>query len=304
MACVEYEFQFVVDGVGVDDEAVVDVVHEEFDGLLTRHRDRHLLDVSETGANTIDAAHRIVVRLRRALPGLRLLRIDPDLVGVSDIAERTGRTRQNVQQWVNGERRAGKERFPAPEGVAGRSPVWRWGDVNAWLAGIGEGDGVHVPTRGEALQIDYLLPHWRRTLDDGLPLVNVVAAAEHDEYGEGRGAVRKLLEGTLAVPGVLESISAFPRLEQQRLTVVCAVLTDRLDSVVSRIGHDETWAVLAFVGPNGELHLQPLGTREAQGTVPLSRLGLGPDATVGDLLLVQTNGPDRPVAPMTPVGLD
>jgi hypothetical protein len=172
--------------------------------------------------------------------------------------------------------------------------VWRWGDVNAWLAGIGEGDeDVHVPTREEALQIEYLLPHWRLTLDDGLPLVNAVPAVEGGEYEcrMGREAVRKLLEGTLALPGILESISAFPRLEQQRLTVVCAVLTDRLDSVVRRIGHDETWAVLAFKGPKGELHLRPIGTREAPGAVPASQLGLGPDATVGDLLLVQTNGP-------------
>ncbi|PWG11198.1 hypothetical protein DF268_22945 [Streptomyces sp. V2] len=303
MAFAEYEFQFVVDGIDVDDEAAVDVVHEKFDGLLTRHRDRHLLDVAETGASTIDAAHRIVVRLRKTLPGLRLLRIDPDLVGVSDIAERVGNTRQNVQQWVNGERRAGSEPFPAPEGVAGRSAVWRWGDVNAWLAAVGEGDGVHVPTREEALQIDYFLPSWRRTLDDGLPLVNAVPAVEGDEDGTEREAVRRLLEGTLTEPGILERISAFPRLDQQRLTVVCAVLTDRLDGVVRRIGHDETWAVLAFKGPSGELCLRPVGTGKAPGAVPASQLGLGADATVGDLLLVQANGSVNPAVPMTPVGL-
>lgn len=303
----EYEFHFVVDGIEIDDDKSVAIVHDTFDGVLTRHRGRHFLDVSESGVNAIDAAHRIVVRLRKSLPALRLLRTDPDLVGVSDIAERVERSRQNVQQWVSGERRQDKLPFPDPEGITGRSPVWRWGDVNAWLAQFGEGDDVHPPTREEALTIDFLLPKWQRTLDDGLPLVHFAAAESGDGRDEERETVQRLLEGTLALPGVLERIAAIPvpRTEQQRLTVVCAVLTDRLSSVVSRIGHDEVWAVLAFQGAESELHLQPVGTADAPGAVPVSRLGLGRDATVGDLLLVQANGPDdSPVTPITPVGLD
>ncbi|QNP62637.1 helix-turn-helix transcriptional regulator [Streptomyces genisteinicus] len=302
----EYEFHFVVDGIDVEDDAAFAVVHEVFGGVLTRHRDRHFLDVSESGANAIDAAHRIVVRLRTSLPALRLLRVDPDLVGVSDIAERAGRTRQNVQQWLSGERRQDKLPFPDPEGIAGRSPVWRWGDVNAWLAQFGEGDDVHPPTREEALTIDFLLPKWQRTLDDGLPLVHFTAAETGDGRDQEREDVQRLLEGTLALPGVLERMAAIPvpRAEHQRLTVVCAVLPDRLSSVISRIGHDEVWAVLACQGAKGELHLQPVGTAKAPGAVPMSELGLGREATVGDLLLVQTNGPDgTPVPPITPVGL-
>lgn len=301
----DYEFHFVVDGISMDDNEAVEIVHDTFDGLLTWHRGRHFLDVSESGASAIDAAHRIVVRLRKSLPGLRLLRTDPDLVGVSDIAERVERSRQNVQQWVNGERRQDKLPFPDPEGMAGRSPVWRWGDVNAWLAQFGEGDDVHPPTREEALTIDLLLPKWQRTLDDGLPLVHFTTAETGDDREHERETVQRLLEGTLALPGVLERVAALPRTEQQRLTVVCAVLTDRLSSVVSHIGHDEVWAVLAYQGVEGELRLQPVGTAQAPGAVPVSSLGLSRDATVGDLLLVQTNGPDDiPVTPTTPVGLD
>ncbi|MGW2131100.1 helix-turn-helix transcriptional regulator [Streptomyces coelicoflavus] len=305
----EYEFNFVVDGIGIDDDKVVEIVHDTFDGVLTCHRGRHFLDVSESGVNAIDAAHRIVVRLRSSLPDLRLVRVDPDLVGVSDIAERVERSRQNVQQWVSGERRQDKRPFPDPEGIAGRSPVWRWGDVNAWLAQFdeGEGDDVCPPTREEALTIDFLLPKWQRTLDNGLPLVRFAAADTGDGREEERETVQRLLEGTLTLPGVLERIAAFPvpRTERQRLTVVCAVLTDKLSSVVSRIGHDEVWAVLAFQGAEDELRLQPVGTAHAPGAIPVSALGLGRDATVGDLLLVQTNGPDdSPVPPLTPVGLD
>ncbi|GAA2921237.1 hypothetical protein GCM10020221_16800 [Streptomyces thioluteus] len=88
----EYEFVFVVDGIDMDDDVAVGIVFDEFDGLLARHRGRHILDVAETGDSAVDAVHRLVVRLHKELPRLRLLRLDPDLVGVSEIAERVGRT--------------------------------------------------------------------------------------------------------------------------------------------------------------------------------------------------------------------
>ncbi|MER5365194.1 hypothetical protein [Streptomyces sp. NPDC002722] len=294
----EYEFLFVVDGVGVDDDVAVGIIFDEFDGLLTRHRGKHLLDVSEAGDSAIDAAHRLVVRLHQELPSLRLLRLDPDLVGVSDIAERTGRSRQNILQWVNGERRHDGRAFPDPEGTVGRSLVWRWAEINAWLVGIGESVGDAGATREDALHIDFMLPRWQQVLDDGLPIVRVVDAVPEDERSGDRAAVAQLLEGTLSAPGVLEMISAFPRVEHQRLTVVCAVLPDRLDEVAARISSDESAVILAYQGRENELHLTPVTAREVPGARPVSALGLGPDATVGDLLLVITN---REVAPTTPV---
>ncbi|MFF4246980.1 helix-turn-helix transcriptional regulator [Streptomyces sp. NPDC001822] len=297
----EYEFLFVVDGIGVDDDQAVGVIFDEFDGLLTQHRGKHLLDLSESGDSAIDAAHRLVVRLRSALPQLRLLRLDPDLVGVSDIAERTGRSRQNVLQWVNGERRAGAaDVFPDSEGTVGRSLVWRWAEVNAWLAGLGERVGDAGATREDALHIDFMLPRWQQVLDDGLPIVRFVHARE-DERSADRAGVARLLEGTLSAPGLLQMISAFPRAQRQRLTVVCAVLPDRLSAVVSRTREDETCVLLAFQGTKDELRLMPIATREMPGSRPVSELGLGDDATVGDLLLVTENGA---VEPTTPVALD
>ncbi|MET8325440.1 hypothetical protein [Streptomyces sp. NPDC005181] len=295
----EYEFLFVVDGVSVDDDLAVGVIFDEFDGLLTRHRDKHLLDLAECGDGAIDAAHRLVVRLRKELPQLRLLRLDPDLVGVSDIAERTGRSRQNVLQWVNGERHTGAGTFPEPEGTVGRSLVWRWAEINTWLAGIGEQVGDAGATREDALHIDFMLPRWQQALADGLPIVRFVHS-QQDERSEDRAGVARLLEGTLSAPGLLDMISAFPRAERQRLTVVCAVLPDRLSAVVARIREDETWVMLAFQGEKNELHLMPVAARDVPGARPVSELGLGDDATVGDLLLVVANGA---VEPTTPVAL-
>lgn len=295
----EYEFLFVVDGVGVDDDVAVGVIFDEFDGLLTQHRDKYLLDLAESGDSAVDAAHRLVVRLRKELPQLRLLRLDPDLVGVPDIAERTGRTRQNVLQWVNGERRTEAGAFPDPEGTVGRSLVWRWAEINAWLAGIGGQVGDMGATREDALHIDFMLPRWQQALAEGLPIVRFVHARD-DDRSDDRADVARLLDGTLSAPGWLESISAFPRAVRQRLTVVCAVLPDRLSDVVARIRQDESWVMLAFQGKRSELRLMPVAARDVPGARPVSELGLGDDATVGDLLLVTVNGA---VQPTTPVAL-
>ncbi|MGR8011332.1 helix-turn-helix transcriptional regulator [Streptomyces hypolithicus] len=283
----------------MDDDVAVGVIFDEFDGLLTRHRDKHLLDLAESGDSAIDAAHRLVVRLRKELPQLRLLRLDPDLVGVSDIAERTGRTRQNILQWVNAERRTDAGAFPDPEGAAGRCLVWRWAEVNAWLAGIGERSGDAGATRPDALHIDFMLPRWQQALAEGLPIVRFVHAQD-DERSDDRVGAARLLDGTLSAPGLLDMISAFPRAERRLLTVVCAVLPDRLSTVVARIRQDETWVMLAFQGEKNELHLMPVAARDVPGARPVSELGLSDDATVGDLLLVVANGA---VQPTTPVAL-
>jgi hypothetical protein len=153
----EFEFLFVVDGVSMDDDKAVALLTDDFDAVLSWNCGRYRLAVSSEGRACVDAAVTLAHRLAEALPCIRILHLDHDLVGISDIAQRTGRSRQNVLQWTNGERN-GSRPFPAPEGSAGRSPVWRWADVNAWLTplGLGLGDGAARPTRAEAAVIDYV----------------------------------------------------------------------------------------------------------------------------------------------------
>jgi hypothetical protein len=95
-------------------------------------------------------------KIASELPGLKILRLDPDLVGIPDIAQRTGRTRQSVQQWVAGERNASRP-FPLSEGSAGRALVWRWADINEWLKPLGLDDHAIWPTRAESAYIDAIL---------------------------------------------------------------------------------------------------------------------------------------------------
>lgn len=152
----EYEFVLVVEGVSIDDDEAVATLAGSFDGVLSWNRGLYRLAVSGAGRDSYEAASRLVSRLKAALPGLRVIRLDPELVGVSDIAQRIGHSRQNVQQWVNGERNASRP-FPAPEGCAGRSLVWRWADVNEWLRPLGLADEAVRPSREEAARIDVML---------------------------------------------------------------------------------------------------------------------------------------------------
>ncbi len=152
----EFEFIFVVDGVSVDDDRAMTILAGEFDGVLSASHHRTRYAVSGTGTDGVDAAARLVSRLNTALPAFRVLHVDPDLVGISDIAQRTGHSRQNVLQWVHGERN-GSRPFPAPEGTVGRSLAWRWADVNDWLTPLGLGDGSFRPTRADATLIDAML---------------------------------------------------------------------------------------------------------------------------------------------------
>jgi predicted DNA-binding transcriptional regulator AlpA len=157
----EYEFLFVVDGLSMDDDEAVAVLTDSFDAVLSWNRGRYRLAVSGEGADPLDALGRLLSHISVALPGLRILRLDSDLVGISDIAQRIGHSRQNVQQWVNGERN-GSRPFPPPEGCAGRSLVWRWADVNGWLTPLGLGDEAARPSREESVRIDVMLLDWNR----------------------------------------------------------------------------------------------------------------------------------------------
>lgn len=63
----------------------------------------------------------------------RVIAADADLVGLSDIAELTGMTRQAIALLKEGKRGTGN--FPSPvQRLKGNSPLWRWSEVAAWLA--------------------------------------------------------------------------------------------------------------------------------------------------------------------------
>lgn len=72
------------------------------------------------------------VRAVESVPGLRVLRVEPDdLVTAAEIAKRLGRTRESVRLLIAGER--GDGTFPAPMShLRTRNRLWRWSDVASW----------------------------------------------------------------------------------------------------------------------------------------------------------------------------
>jgi hypothetical protein len=72
--------------------------------------------------------------LRSALPDVRLLRVQPeDIVSLSAIAARTGRSDESVRLLVQGRRGPGG--FPPAAGrINEKTQVWHWADVARWFS--------------------------------------------------------------------------------------------------------------------------------------------------------------------------
>jgi hypothetical protein len=134
----EHSFTLLIDG---DVDAAIDTLFEagcddatfgQVDGIDFADFDREapeLLDAIRTAIADIES-----------VPGLKVRRVEPDdLVNMSDIAERLGRTPQSVRLLVSGER--GKGHFPAPVShLQSRHRLWRWSDVAAWAGTLSAKD--------------------------------------------------------------------------------------------------------------------------------------------------------------------
>lgn len=140
-----YELRFEIEEA---DEDRYEAVEESFDITVAKHGNTTYLTASvEDSTSAIAAARKAIHALTAA--GIRIHRLCEDLVTRTEIAERTGKTRQAVGLWVRGERRAvNQPAFPEPyHPLAGG--IWLWGEVNAWLqrAGVAEADDCAYPDR-------------------------------------------------------------------------------------------------------------------------------------------------------------
>jgi hypothetical protein len=132
------EAALVVRHVDLDDEATLERIAEHLsdlawasaDGLVTATL---VIDATRDAAcSVVDAAHRI----SHVLTDAHVERVHEELVSVSDIAQRTGFSREAVRLWTKGGRGPGD--FPPPRACVGggqRGPtrVWGWAEVSAWL---------------------------------------------------------------------------------------------------------------------------------------------------------------------------
>lgn len=108
------------------------------------------------------AALRLVDLIHAALPQAIPVRLDQDLVSISDIAVRSGRTRESIRLFVEGKR--GPGHFPPPIGIVGDAiRVWPWSSVLDWFR---EALGEELDERGvspdTAAAVDAYLAEKRR----------------------------------------------------------------------------------------------------------------------------------------------
>lgn len=115
---------------------VPDCIHAERDGRVYVAFGR----AAETFADAVVAA---IEDVERALPGTQVLELEPEeLLFASDIAERTGRTRESIRLLIEGRRGPGA--FPPPAHVVGDHKLWRWKDVAAWFSAYEETGHIDV----------------------------------------------------------------------------------------------------------------------------------------------------------------
>ena len=130
-----YHFTLVVDGTDIQSGATVDGLYEAGcdDALIGRADGVQYIEFDREAASLAEAVLSAVADIER-VDGIRVLRIaDAGLVSMADIASRTGRTRESVRLLVTGARGPGG--FPPPvTDPRGRYRLWRWSDVERWLA--------------------------------------------------------------------------------------------------------------------------------------------------------------------------
>lgn len=159
-----HEFTLIVDGPDLQEEAALAALYEAGcdDATVGRVGQIQYLDFTREAATFPDAVDSAIKDVENAVPGARVVYLEPDdLVTISDIAERTGRTRESVRLLVIGERGPGG--FPPPAThFRSRQRMWRWQRVAAWFAErLGEPQVVGDPGRAQFITALNATLTWR-----------------------------------------------------------------------------------------------------------------------------------------------
>lgn len=128
------EHQFGLTIRGKFSDALLDALFEAgCDDATISHKGELLFADFDREAESLLEAIISAIGDVESVDNLEVLHVDPDeLVWAAEIAERTGRTRQSVDQLIKGHRGPGV--FPAPASHATRNPLWRWSEVEGWFA--------------------------------------------------------------------------------------------------------------------------------------------------------------------------
>lgn len=133
---------------GLDDDGqVLAAIHDDLDVDVLATQERHggkgtlELDVETDPALTREQLDNLRERIEGAGAHVNAFGPTP-YVNMAQIAERIGRTPQNVLQLATGQRGPGN--FPTPINPGDRGAIWEWRDVTAWLENV---EGIAAGTQ-------------------------------------------------------------------------------------------------------------------------------------------------------------
>ena len=89
------------------------------------------LDFTRAARSADEAIRSAISNVRAAIPGAALIQAGPDLVGLSQMAEIFGFSRQNMRKYAN-RQSGGPAAFPPPV-VLGDPSLWHLAEIVAWL---------------------------------------------------------------------------------------------------------------------------------------------------------------------------
>lgn len=166
-----HQFTLIVDGPDLQDDAYIKALFDAGcdDATVARVGTIQYLDFDREAGTFADAVLGATDAIENAVPGARVVHLEPDdLVTMSEIAHRTGRSRESVRLLIRGERGPGG--FPAPAThLKSRQRMWRWQQVATWFAeALGEPQSVGDPSDSRFITGFNAGLSWRQ-VEDRLP---------------------------------------------------------------------------------------------------------------------------------------
>jgi hypothetical protein len=90
------------------------------------------LNFSREAVSAQDAVQSAIANVNKAIPGVELIEIAPDIVNLADMADLLGCSRQNLRKYAAGEVKTVKTVFPEPI-HSGATSFWHFCEIAAWL---------------------------------------------------------------------------------------------------------------------------------------------------------------------------
>ncbi len=133
----DYDFllKFELPDSSIDPEQFVELLYEagcDDAAVGIGQYGRIGLNFTRQALSATEAVASAIADVKKAIPGAKLIEVTPDLVGLSDIAEILGCSRQNIRKLVIGS----QPRFPSPV-HEGNTAIWHLAKVLKWFKAKG-----------------------------------------------------------------------------------------------------------------------------------------------------------------------